>query len=616
MEKKKFRIKPLLRYILPYKWYAVQNILYNLLGAFFSLFTFTMVIPFLRVLFGKVDAGTLEVMPVKPEYYQGLDYLGELMNYYLEMVVFRYGTSKALLFISLGMVIASLLRNGFIFAANNCMAPIRAYSVRDIRNDVYHKVLRLPLSYFNESRKGDVLTRVSSDVSEIENTVIFSLNMLFRDPITIIVFLIYMFASSYQLTLGAMILLPVSGYFIGKLGRSLRASSYLGQEKLGSLLSVFEETLSGMRIIKAFNGERKMSGNFTGVNQHFSKILKRVIRKRYLASPISEFLSTIVLMVLIYYGGTLVLNDTGSMNSEEFIVYLIVFTQIISPAKNITTSYFNIQKGLASMERIMEILEAEERIIESPNAKPKKEFTESIRYDKVSFAYGNEPVLRDIELDIRLGQTIAIVGKSGSGKSTMVDLLPRFMDVKQGGVLIDGMDIRDMRIRDLRRMMGIVSQQAILFNDTFFNNIAFVANGEVKEEDVIQAAKVANAHEFIMETEKGYETMVGEGGNRLSGGQRQRISIARAVYANPPILILDEATSALDTESERLVQDAIEKLMQNRTSIVIAHRLSTVHHADKIIVLDEGRIVETGTHEQLMSNTQGIYYKLQQMQMY
>ncbi|MFO7754935.1 MAG: ABC transporter ATP-binding protein, partial [Bacteroidales bacterium] len=557
---KRFRV--LLSFLLPYKWFAAQNILFNILAAVFSLFTYSLISPFLQILFNKVSEtahpGDFEMTQ---EWFMGM------LNYYMDYYIDKMGPGAALIGVSLLVITASLFRNIFIFAANNALAYLRAGTVRDMRKRLYDKVLRLPVSYFTESRKGDVMTRISNDVEEIQVSVMGSLTMLFRDPVTIIIFLTFLFITSFKLTLFALILMPLSGWLIGRVGRNLRSKSFIGQEHLGKLLSVVEETLGGLRIVKAFNAEDKMKARFAYINDFFTKIYRRVIRKRYLASPLSEFLSTIVLMVVMYFGSVLVLSGSSEMTPDLLIVFLVVFSQVIPPAKNITTMYFNIQKGMASLERIEYILDAPEIIIEKEDALPVKSFEHDIRYDNVSFAYSKELVLKDISLTVKKGQTIAIVGKSGSGKSTLVDLLPRFMDVDRGSIIIDGRDIRDMKLNDLRRVMGIVNQNAILFNDNFKNNIAF-GSDKYDEEEIIKAARVANAHDFIMENPEGYDYNVGEGGNKLSGGQRQRISIARAVYANPPILILDEATSALDTESERLVQDAIEKLMLNRTSIV------------------------------------------------
>jgi subfamily B ATP-binding cassette protein MsbA len=602
------KVKLLLKYIQPYRISAARNIFFNILSALFALFSYTLIIPFLKILFDRV-----ETVPDPGSFQLSLDYISAAGRYYLHFFIQSYGETGALMLVSFVVVVASFFKNGFIFLANNSMAYIRASTVRDLRKKMYDKVLKLPLSYFTDARKGDVMTRISNDVQEIEISVMSSLTMLFRDPLYILIFVVYLFITSYQLTLFALILLPVSGWLIGKASRTLRSSSFIGQQHLGRLLSVVEETLTGLRIVKGFNAESKMTRQFADTNERYSKVFKRVTRKAYLASPISEFLSTIVLMILMYFGSTLALKGIGHMEQERLIAFLVVFSQIIQPAKNITTAWFSIQKGMASIDRIDQVLEAEEKISEKEDAIPVNDFTESIEYRNLWYSYDSEPILKDINLNIKKGQTVAIVGKSGAGKSTLADLLPRFMDPDRGQILIDGNDIRNLRIRDLRNLMGIVSQHPILFNATFSENIAFGTDIPDKER-IENAARIANAHEFIMETENGYENSVGESGNKLSGGQRQRISIARAIMANPPILILDEATSALDTESERLVQDAILNLMKNRTSIVIAHRLSTIQHADLIIVLDDGRIVEAGTHSDLMQSDKGYYRRLHSYQ--
>jgi len=605
------RFFKLLNYLFPYKWYVAQNVVSNILGAFFALFSFAMVIPFLKVLFENQPTG-LEPM----DFEFSTAYFMHMLNYYMSRIMEIRGEAGALILVSLMVIGFSLLKNGFLFFANYVLAPIRAFVVRDIRNEVYRKVLKLPLAYYTEARKGDVIARISSDVQEIETSIVSSLAMLFRDPLTIIIYLIFLFSISFKLTLFVILILPVTGYLIGRIARGLRKTSFKGQQRLGELLALLEETLSGLRIIKAFNGEELMKRKFYNTNHRFALLFRKLVRRRYLASPVSEFMGTIVLMIIMAYGGALVLSGAGNLNGENLILFLIIFSQIIPPAKNFTTAWFNIQKGMASVDRVDQLLMAEDKILEKHDAVDVKGFTDSIEYKNVSFKYDKEYVLQDISFSIKKGQTIALVGKSGSGKSTLVDLLPRFMDMSFGEIFIDGIAIQDYKIKSLRTLMGIVSQQSILFNDTFGNNISFGTNGEPDQEQIVSAAKVANAHEFIIETEHGYEEGVGEGGGKLSGGQKQRISIARAVLANPPILILDEATSALDTESERLVQDAIIKLMQNRTSIVIAHRLSTIKHADLILVIDEGRIVERGTHDELIGNKEGLYNKLHAMQMF
>jgi len=600
----------LLQYLLPYKWYAVQNIAYNIFAAFFALFSFTMVIPFLQILFDKQ-----EMVENAIPFALNLEYAQHMLNYFMSKLIMSSGKPTALILVSFLVVFFSLLKNAFIFLANHVLAPIRAYTVRDIRNQIYKKVLRLPLSYYSEAKKGDVIARISSDVQEIEVSIMSSLQMVFRDPITIIIFMGFLFIASTRLTLFVLVLLPVSGLLIGRIGRSLRKTSFEGQNRLGTLLSLLEETLSGLRIIKAFNGEEKMDAKFSKTNNNYSHILKKTMRRRYLASPLSEFLGTIILMILLSYGGSMVLGDTSTLTSEKLIAYLIIFSQVITPAKNFSSAYFNIQKGLASVDRIDELLEADEQMFDREDALDIDEFKDRIEFRNVSFRYDRDLVLKNINLTIKKGETIALVGRSGGGKSTLADLLPRFMDVTEGEILIDGHPVTDYKVKQLRNLMGIVSQQSILFNDTFYNNIAFGAE-EATEEQVRYAAGVANALTFIDEYPDGLNTNIGEGGTKLSGGQRQRISIARAVMANPPVLILDEATSALDTESEKVVQDAMLRLMENRTSIVIAHRLSTIKHADKIVVIEDGEIVETGVHDELVNKKGGFYRKLHKLQMY
>lgn len=605
------RFFKLLRYLLPYKWYVVQNVLYNIIGAFFALFSFAMVIPFLRVIFEDQELVTAPM-----EFQLSTDYMMHTLNYYIGAFMGKYDEAGALVLVSILVVIFSLLKNGFVFAANYMLAPIRAFMVRDIRNDIYRKVLKLPLSYYTEARKGDVIARISNDVQEIEASILSSLQMLFRDPITIIIFLVILFSISAKLTLVAILVLPLAGLLIGRIGKSLRRTTFRGQQRLGELLALLEETLGGLRIIKAFNGEKQMEERFSRTNNRFARLIRKVVRRRYLASPISEVLATLALMVILAYGGSLVLNGYNKIDGASLILFLIIFSQIIPPAKTISTAWINVQKGMASVDRVDQLLLAEDKIEEKPDAVEADGFKDCIEFRNVSFKYDKEYVLKHVSFTIKKGQTVALVGKSGAGKSTLVDLLPRFIDATEGEIYIDGIPVRDFRLHSLRALMGMVSQQSILFNDTFQNNIAFGHSEGADLEQVMHAARVANAHDFIMDSEQGYEESVGEGGGKLSGGQKQRISIARAVMANPPILILDEATSALDTESERLVQDAIIKLMQNRTSIVIAHRLSTIKHADQILVIDEGEIVERGTHKELINKEDGIYHKLHAMQMF
>ncbi len=601
-------IRILLKYLVPFKWQVIKNVTFNILSAFFALFVLTLAEPFLRIMFGDP---TIAAPPAIPSV--NLFSLGNIRDLFLSNFITEHGKASALLMVCVMVIIASLFKNGFIFLALNNMAYMRAGTVRNLRKQMYEKVLRLPLSYFSDARKGDVMTRVSNDVQEIEVSIMSSLTFLFKDPLYILVFLVYLLITSYQLTFIALVMMPLSAWLIGKAGRTLKSASFAGQQSLGSLLSIVEETLSGLRIVKGFNGEEKMKKQFGITNEKYTKIFRRVQRKAYLASPLSEFLSTIVVMIILFIGGSMALGGDVNMTSAKLITFIGVFSQIIPPVKSFTNATFLIKKGMASVDRLNQVLDAEEKIPEKINAVPVTGFNESIEFRNVWFAYNSEPVLKDISFKVRKGQTVAIVGKSGGGKSTLVDLIPRFMDVDMGSILIDGVDIRDVKIKDLRNQMGIVSQQPILFNATFRENIGFGVQ-EISMEKVEHAARIANAHNFITETELGYENSVGESGNKLSGGQKQRISIARAIMTNPPILILDEATSALDTESERLVQDAILKLMESRTSIIIAHRLSTIQHADFIIVIEDGRIVETGTHEELIKVKNGVYRKLHSFQ--
>ena len=608
-------IRFILNFLKPYKGLAVQNVGFSLLSALFGVFTLALLAPFLNVLFNNVqpaaDPGAFVVKTAAVSDF--ITWVKDYGKYLFYSFVQEHGKAQLLLVVCFIVFGASFFKNLFIFLANNCMATLRAYTVRDFRQKLYNKILRLPLSFFTEAHKGDIMTRVSNDVQEIESSVMASLTMLIRDPITIIVLMIYLFATSVRLTTFALVLLPVSGLIIGRLSRQLRAKSFKGQQALGKLISVLEETLSGLRVIKGFNGEEKMKKQFWEANNRYAKIYKRVGRKQYLSWPLSEFFATIVLLIVLYYGGTLALRGTEHMAPATLIAYVAVFSQIIVPAKQISQGWFNIQKGMASVERMNFLLDADETIADRKDAVEIEDFNNEIEFRNVWFAYNEEPVLKDISLKIKKGQTIAIVGRSGGGKSTMADLLPRFIDPVRGEVLIDGVNVRDIKMHNLHKLMGIVSQQAVLFNDSFKNNIAFGVDN-IKDEDIVTAAKIANAHEFIIDNPEGYDALVGEGGNKLSGGQRQRVSIARAVMANPPILILDEATSALDTESEKLVQDAMDKLMQNRTSIVIAHRLSTIQHADLIAVVEDGRIVETGRHEELIKIPDGIYQRLYKLQ--
>lgn len=602
--------RKILGYVFPkYTGNTVLYFVFNLLSVFFGLFSLLMILPFLSLLFEN-QAPVL----IKPEFALSKDALTELFNYYLTIIIKKYDPSGALLFVSLFVVVASLLKSGFLYLAKFFMVPVNSGVVRDIRKAMYKKILKLPLSYYSDEHKGDIISRMTNDVTEIETSVVRSVEAFLKEPVTVLVYLITLITLSPQLTIFVLVLFPISGAIIGKIGSTLRKKSTLAQNRLGDLLTKIEETLGGLRIIKAFNAEKKSEESFREVNQDYTNIMIRMWRRRDLAVPLSEFLGILVVVIVMWFGGKMVLESKNGFSSEALIAYIAVFSQIINPAKAFTNAFYNVQKGLAATDRINKVLNADINIIDSASAKEIKSFNDKIHYKEVYFKYRDDIIIKGIDLEISKGKTIALVGQSGAGKSTLIDLLPRFYDVTSGGIYIDGVNIRDLKIHDLRNLMGIVNQESILFNDTIFNNIAFGFDN-AKEEDVINAAKVANAHDFIIETEYGYQTNIGDRGNKLSGGQRQRISIARAVLKNPPILILDEATSALDTESERLVQDALTNLMKNRTSIVIAHRLSTVKHVNEICVLDEGKIVERGTHDELI-NLKGTYKKLHDLQMF
>jgi len=596
-----------LRYAIPYWGFALLNILFNIISVVFSLVSFAAVIPVLNILF-KLQKPVL----VPPAFEWSFNSLKENFYYLVGNLIEQYGELTTLAYICGVIVTVFFLKNLFRYLAMYYIAEVRNGVVRDIRNALYYKILILPLSYYSEKKKGDIISRMTTDVQEVEWSVLSSLEMLFRDPVTIIAYLVTLFMMNYELTLMVLVLLPISGLLIGRIGRSLKRTSAKGQIKMGELLSNIEETISGLRNIKAFNSIDWANANFQDTNFKYNRLMVKLFRKRDLASPLSEFMGIAVSVFVIWYGGKIILSPGSSMDAAIFIVYITVFSQLINPIKALSTAVYNVQKGAASVERIEQILNAEEVITEKENAIPVKEFSAQIEYRNVWFRYEQEDVLKNINLVIPKGKSIALVGASGSGKSTMADLLPRFYDVTQGEIMIDGTSIRDFVISDVRGLMGIVSQETILFNASVLDNITFGMQ-QVSKEEVIAAAKVANAHEFIMQMPEGYETNIGDRGIKMSGGQRQRISIARAVLRNPPVMILDEATSALDTESERLVQDALFKLMKNRTSLVIAHRLSTVQHADEIIVMQKGEIVERGTHNELMA-VKGVYKRLNDLQ--
>lgn len=607
-------IRLLKQYLPPYSKYLYLNFVFNFLSALFGVFSLVSMIPLLRILFG-LEHKVYGYLPLREAMHDFTE-LSNAVKHNIYSFITRVsdvnGPGTALLLIGFFLVIMVFLKVGFTYLASYSIVTLRTGVIRDIRDKIYNKTVSLPIGFFTEEKKGDILSRITGDVSEIEASIMSSLDMFFKNPVIILVSVSAMIIMSWQLTIFVFVLFPLAGTVIGRVGKSLKKRSLKGQNKMGELLSTVEETLGGLRIIKAFTAEEKVYVRFQKENEDYRKIMSKLLRRRYLAHPLSELMGTMVIIIVMWYGGHLILNNTSSLSPDKFIVYLAVFYSIINPTKSFSQDYYSIQKGLASMERINRILETESNIIERPDARPVKSFSSAIEYRGVGFRYKQDYVLQDIHIKVEKGKTIALVGHSGSGKSTLVDLLPRFYDVENGDILIDGIDIRDYLIKDLRSLMGIVNQDPILFNDTFFNNIAFGVN-HATEEEVIAAARVAHAHEFIENTELGYHSVVGDRGSKLSGGQRQRISIARAVLKNPPILILDEATSALDTESEKLVQDALTRLMKNRTSIVIAHRLSTIVHADEIFVLSNGFIVERGTHDQLLA-ANGEYRKFYNMQ--
>ena len=609
-------IQILRRFVPPYKKYIILNIVFNFLSAILNLFAFALIIPILRILF-RIDETAFEYMEWSVDF-SNVESLkasaGSLTNnfsWYVSNLIETEGASYTLIILGVFLVVMTFLKVFTMYMAFFTMIPIRTGVVRDIRNQINHKITQLSLGFFSEERKGDIIARISGDVNEVETSVMSSLDMLFKNPILILIYLIGMIVISWQLTIFVLILLPLAGYLMGLVGKKLKRKSFEGQQQWGLLMSQIEETLSGLRIIKAFNAEKKIQARFEASNDVFRNITTRVYRRQQMAHPMSEFLGTATIAIVLWYGGSLILSNNSPIDASTFIFYLVIFYSIINPAKDLSKSVYSIQKGLASMERIDKILLAESTINNPAEPKPIA-LKEKISYNGVWFKYQNDWVLKDINLDVKVGQTVALVGQSGSGKSTMIDLLPRFYDVLEGSITIDGTDVREAMLYDLRSLMGNVNQEAILFNDTFYNNIAFGVESATQQQ-VEEAARIANAHEFIIASEDGYQTQIGDRGGKLSGGQRQRISIARAILKNPPILILDEATSALDTESERLVQDALENLMRNRTTLVIAHRLSTIRNADLICVLHEGAIVERGCHDKLIA-LDGYYKKLYDMQ--
>ncbi|MDE7458765.1 MAG: ABC transporter ATP-binding protein/permease [Muribaculaceae bacterium] len=602
-------MKLLRRFVPPYKKYLALNIFFNLLSAILTLFSFALIIPILKMLF-NIEEANYTFMPIG-----SADIKDVAINnfyYYTQESINHFGPEWTLALLGTMLVVMTGLKTGTAYLSSYFIIPLRSGIVRDIRNFVYDKITTLPISFFTSERKGDVMARMSGDVAEIESSVMSSLDMMFKNPVMIIVCVAMMITISWQLTIFVFVLLPIAGFAMGRIGKRLKAKSLASQTQWGVMMSNIEETLGGLRIIKAFNAEGKVKNRFHEENEKFYHLSNNVARRQALAHPMSEFLGTAAIALVLWFGGSLILSGHTSMDAAGFIYYMVIFYSIINPAKDLSKAAYSIQKGLASMERVDKILNAKNPITDPSNPASLPKQLKSIEYKDVSFSYGTNEVIKDVSLTIPAGATVALVGQSGSGKSTLADLLPRFYDVDKGEITVDGTDIRNLRVHDLRSLMGNVNQEAILFNDTFFNNIAFGVENATLDQ-VIEAAKIANAHEFIMATEKGYDTPIGDRGCRLSGGQRQRLSIARAILKNPTILILDEATSALDSESEKLVQQALDRLTKDRTTLVIAHRLSTIRNADIICVMHQGRIVERGTHDELIA-INGYYKHLVDMQ--
>ena len=604
-------IHVLRRFVPPYKRYLVWSVVFNILSAVLNIFSFMAIIPILQILFQTGgDSVPQSLMPISWDNLQ--EAFSNNANYYVGQLIQNIGPTTTLLVIGIFLAFMTFLKTGAYFLSSATIIPIRTGVVRDIRNQLYRKITSLPLGFFSEERKGDIIARMSGDVAEVENSIMSSLDMLFKNPVLIVAYFSTLLVISWQLTLFTLVFVPVMGWFMGMVGRKLKQNSIKAQALWSDTMSQVEETLGGLRIIKAFCAEKKMNNRFDRINSAYRNDIMGVNMREQMAHPMSEFLGAVMIVIVLWFGGILVLSGDKMLTGPTFIYYLVMLYSIINPLKEFSKAGYNIPKGLASMERIDKILNAENNIVENPSPRHIASFEHQIEFRNVSFRYDKKWILRNINITIPKGKTIALVGQSGGGKSTLVDLIPRYYDVQEGEVLIDGVNVKDLGIHNLRQLIGNVNQEAILFNDSFRNNISFGVDGAT-DEQIAEAAKIANAYDFIMQTEKQFDTPVGDRGSRLSGGQRQRVSIARAILKNPPILILDEATSALDTESERLVQDALERLMKTRTTVAIAHRLSTIKCADEICVIHEGEIVERGTHDQLLA-IDGYYKKLNDMQ--